>query len=32
MQPALREVVQYFTFPASAATAADFFGAIMSIP
>src|SRR5690349_20566056 len=32
MQPAVAEVVQYFTFPASAATAGDFLAAIRSLP
>src|SRR5438067_12069755 len=32
MQPAAREVVQYWTFPASAATVGDFFAATMSLP
>src|SRR3954447_12867753 len=32
MQPALRDVVQYFTVPASAATAGDRFAAIRSFP
>jgi hypothetical protein len=32
MQPAERDVVQYFTLPASAATAGDFFAARMSLP
>ena len=32
MQPALADVVQYLTFPASAATAGDFFAATMSFP
>src|SRR5438105_2149096 len=32
MQPALAEVVQYFTRPASAATAGDFFTAMRSLP
>jgi hypothetical protein len=32
MQPAELEVVQYFTLPASAATAGDFFAAMRSFP
>src|ERR671939_628559 len=32
MQPALRDVVQYFTLPASAATAGDFLAATRSLP
>src|SRR6266540_3200835 len=32
MQPAAREVAQYFTLPDSGATAADFFAAIRSLP
>src|SRR5919201_6041160 len=32
MQPAAADVVQYFTLPASAATAGDFFVAMMSLP
>src|SRR6266571_660169 len=32
MQPALADVVQYLTLPASAATAGDLFAATMSLP
>src|ERR671937_2139864 len=32
MQPAARDVVQYFTVPDSAATAGDFFADIKSLP
>src|SRR5215470_10405520 len=32
MQPAVAEVVQYLTLPASTATAGDFFAAIRSLP